>query len=133
MQIALFPEWLVDRVPISREQAKWWNRLFSGMLVITVTVLAFDRLEGLPHFCLFQLALGIPCPGCGVLHSLNASFRCDFRNAWMANPAGLVLAFGLMLQVISNTLALVESSACRNPMTVENTFKKTFTLVAVAV
>jgi Protein of unknown function (DUF2752) len=133
MQIALLPEWLLSCVPLSRVQARPMNLLLSGVFVITVVALALDHLERLPHFCLFQRALGIPCPGCGILHSLNASFRCDFRNAWMANPAGLVLAFGLMLQVSSSALALVGSSVSRSAATVENTFGKAFVLVAVAV
>jgi hypothetical protein len=106
MQIALFPEWLLSSVPLSREQARWLNLLFSGALVIILVALSLDRVESLPHFCLIQRTLGIPCPGCGILHSLNGTFRCDFRQAWSANPAGLVLALGLMFQVCGSAVVL---------------------------
>ena len=96
MQIALFPEWLFTWIAISRERARWLNLLCSGVLIIVITALALDRVESLPHFCLFQLALGIPCPGCGILHSLNASFHGELHRAWGANPAGLVLASALL-------------------------------------
>jgi Protein of unknown function (DUF2752) len=133
MQIALFPEWLLDLVPLASEQSRWLNLLLSGLFVMVVVTLAFDRVESLPHFCLFQRALGIPCPGCGILHSLNASLRCNFRQAWSANPAGLVLALGLMLQVFGSALALGGSPISKLLANLENCFTKAFAVVAAMV
>jgi len=133
MQIAFFPEWLFARVPVSREQAKWLNMLCSGVFVIVIAALALDRVESLPHFCLLQRALGIPCPGCGILHSLNASFHGDFHRAWIANPAGLVLAIALLFQVGGSALLLAGLSAQRRVERFDGYLLKVFACVTLAV
>lgn len=133
MQIALFPEWLFTWAFVPQEQASRLNLLFSGIVVIVVAALALDRLESLPHFCLFQRVLGIPCPGCGILHSLNASFHGDLRRAWTANPAGLVLAVTLLFQVCSSGLMLAGLSAKRSFEMAEGVLVRAFICIALAV
>ncbi len=44
---------------------------------------------GIP--CLFRLATGLQCPGCGVSRMCIALLRLDFAGAWQANPAVLCL------------------------------------------
>jgi hypothetical protein len=133
MQIALLPEWLFRWTTISRERARSLNLLCSSVLIILSTAFALGRIEGLPHFCLFQKLLGIPCPGCGILHSLNASFRGDFHAAWRANPAGLVLAVALLFQACSSVLLLAGIAAERGVEWLEGGAVKSFICVAMAV
>jgi hypothetical protein len=133
MEIALFPEWLFAWTTISRERARWLNLLCSSALTIVVMALALDLVEGLPHFCLFQKVLGIPCPGCGILHSLNAGFHGDVRGTWTANPAGLVLAVGLLFQVCSSGLVLAGIAAPRRVEWLQGGVVKSFMFVAMAV
>ena len=133
MHIALFPEWLLDRVPIKREQSRCLNLLCSGVLVIAVVALMLDRLESVPHFCLFQRVLGIPCPGCGILHSLNASFHSNFRSAWKANPSGLVLALALVFQVCRSVLMLRRLPLALKLEKLDIWFAKAFGVLAVVV
>src|SRR5262244_3123304 len=131
MQIALFPEWMLAWVFASPERRRWLNLLFSGIVVILITALALDRVESLPHFCLFQRVLGIPCPGCGILHSLNASFHGDFRRAWAANPAGLVLAPMLLFQVSNSGLMLAGFSAKRSFEMTDDVLARAFMCIAL--
>src|SRR5690349_24373678 len=133
MQIALFPEWMLAWVFVSRERVRWLNLLVSGVVVILITALALDRIESLPHFCLFQKVLGIPCPGCGILHSLNAGFHGEFHRAWLANPAGLVLAFALLFQVCGSGLMLVGLATKRWVIWLESGVVKSLVSVALAV
>ena len=133
MQIALFPEWMLAWAFVSRERARSVNLLFSSVLVIVVTAFALDRVESVPHFCLFQKVLGIPCPGCGILHSLNASFRGDFHRAWLENPAGLVMAAAILFQVCGSTLMLAGVAAQRHVESLESGVVKTFISIALAV
>src|SRR5689334_11181909 len=126
MNIALFPEWLFTWTAISRDQARWLNLFCSGVLVIVVTALALDRVEGIPHFCLFQKVLGIPCPGCGILHSLNAAFHGSFHRAWTANPAGLALAVALLFQVCNSALMLAGLPSKRSLQRLESGLLKGF-------
>ena len=133
MQIALFPEWLFVRAAITRQHARSLNLLCSGILVITVVALMLDRLESVPHFCLFQRVLGIPCPGCGILHSLNASFHWKFRTAWHTNPSGLVLALALVFQICSSALMLQGLPLSVNLERLDTWFARVFVGLAVAV
>jgi hypothetical protein len=133
MEIALFPERLFTWTAISRERARWLNLLCSGVLVIVITTLALDRVEGVPHFCLFQKVLGIPCPGCGILHSLNAGFHGDVRGTWTANPAGLLLAVGLLFQVFSSALVLAGIASQRRVEWLQGWVVKSFISAAMAV
>ena len=41
--------------------------------------------------CLFRLATGFMCPGCGVTHMCLALLRLDFKAAFQANPVVMVL------------------------------------------
>lgn len=51
---------------------------------------------GIP--CLFRLATGLQCPGCGVSRMCMALLRLDLAGAWQANPAVLgMLPLGLVL------------------------------------
>jgi hypothetical protein len=43
-----------------------------------------------PTMCPFRLALGVPCPFCGLSHSLLAVGQGDLAHAFSLNPLGLV-------------------------------------------
>ena len=60
-----------------------------------------------PHFCLMKKLLGIPCPGCGISHSIMAAFRLDIAKAWFANPAGIGIALLFSFQIIARPFAIV--------------------------
>lgn len=46
--------------------------------------------------CLVTLATGHRCWGCGITHAVVAALRLDFRGAWQANPA-VVLVLPLLV------------------------------------
>jgi hypothetical protein len=50
--------------------------------------------------------LGIPCPGCGVSHSVMAAFRFDLAKAWFANPAGIGVAMLFCFQIVARPVAI---------------------------
>src|SRR5262249_6121561 len=72
-------------------------------------------------------------PGCGILHSLNASFHCNFRTAWHANPSGLVLALALVFQVGGRALMLQGLPLSLNLENLDTWFARVFGILAVAV
>lgn len=45
---------------------------------------------GLP--CPIRMITGLKCPGCGVTHMFAALMRLDFKEAFRANPAVLMLS-----------------------------------------
>ena len=64
-----------------------------------------DAAEGAPTLCPCRLALGVPCPFCGLTHSLLALGQGDPEHALVLNPLGLVAP----LAAIALLLALVRS------------------------
>lgn len=42
-------------------------------------------------FCPFRLLTGIPCPGCGMGHSLVFALRGDFAGSFRSHPLGIPL------------------------------------------
>jgi len=54
--------------------------------------------------CIFRALVGFPCPGCGVIRSLTALAHGDFAQAWLMNPAGLIVAIVLASQFLVGLL-----------------------------
>lgn len=61
---------------------------------------------GGPVLCPFRLALGIPCPFCGLTHSLLAVGQGDLAHAFSLNPLGLIvpLAAAALLIALTRTV-----------------------------
>jgi len=79
----------------------------AAILLSTLFAIAMVPLMGrIPHVCLFQAALHIPCPGCGILHSLRALFHLGIAEAVHANPAGLAVGLCFVFQIIARPIAL---------------------------
>lgn len=106
MEINFFPNWLLSRLPLPVEKRLDVALLFSNLIALAVLPL----LRFIPHFCLAQRVLGVPCPGCGVIHAVTAVFRFDLTAAWHANPAGIAVAAMLVFQVTAR-LAVVLAGA----------------------
>ena len=76
-------------------------RLLCGLLILATfggayALFCFHFGYGVP--CLFNLATGLKCPGCGVTRMCLCLLRLDIAGAWEANPVLLVLLpFGLLL------------------------------------
>ena len=95
MEIDVCPRWLLARLGTPKQHQNHVALLVSALLALTLLPLAVQ----IPHFCLMRAVLGIPCPGCGVAHSILAILRLHPFGAWAANPAGagVVLVFGFQL------------------------------------
>jgi hypothetical protein len=83
------------------------NAFLSAWLVFA----SLPLLSRIPHFCLVRRYLGIPCPGCGIIHSLIAMGQMHFREAWHWNPAGIALAVYLLIQICARPWTLCFPSA----------------------
>src|SRR6185312_833865 len=95
MEIDFCPRWLLRKYGVSEEL-----QTHVGMLVSLASVLALlPILIRLPHICIAQKLLGIPCPGCGITHSILDVLHLKFRAALTVNPAGLLITPYLLFQV----------------------------------
>ena len=102
MEINVCPPWMLAKLGVPPGKRLHVGILLSSLLALTISPI----LVRLPHFCLAQKMLGIPCPGCGVMHSLIAISHLQFHQAWMFNPAGIVLASYLVFQMFGRSLVL---------------------------
>ncbi len=103
MEINICPRWLLEKTGLSPDDQSHFALFFSALMILLATPL----LARVPHICLMQTLLGIPCPGCGVLHGMAALARMDFTAAWRANPAALFLAILFSLQLVARPIALL--------------------------
>jgi hypothetical protein len=102
VEIKLCPRALIAKLPVAEHSRSHWSILISSVVAIAATPL----LGYVPHICLARLLLQIPCPGCGITHSLLAVEHFNFAAAWRSNPAGLGVGAGISYQVFSGPIAI---------------------------
>jgi len=107
MEIDFCPRWILAKLHVPER-----NQHHLAILVSTALVLLLvPIIPHVPHFCLMKKLLGIPCPGCGISHSVMAAFRLDMAKAWFANPAGIGVALLFAFQIIARPLAIAQPRA----------------------
>ncbi len=79
----------------------------SGLLVLALfhytSVLPAGKVMGiLPLICPFKLITGIPCPGCGMTHSLLSIAQGNIKDAFYFNPFSFFIIFLLGMGLIPN-------------------------------
>src|SRR5262245_59816030 len=80
-----------------------WLRLV-GLAAVPPAVWALARWDLLPHvpLCLFQMATGRPCPGCGMTRAMLRLSQGDLVGSLRMHPLGIVLA-GLFLATLAGS------------------------------
>jgi hypothetical protein len=109
MEIDFCPRWILAKLRITERSQNHFAILISTLLILLLVPLV----PHVPHFCLMKKLLGIPCPGCGISHSLMAAFRLDMATAWFANPAGIGVALLFAFQIIARPFAIAVPQAAR--------------------
>lgn len=79
----------------------------SAMLFLAATLPLVPGYPGVP--CLLRTFTGVPCPFCGMSTSVKETVRLHLRDAWAANPAGIVAV------VVAVTLIALRPSRARFP------------------
>jgi hypothetical protein len=102
MEIDICPRWILARLRIPEEGQHHVALLVSALLTLALLPLVIH----IPHFCLMQKVLGIPCPGCGISHSMMALLRLKLGIAWQANPAGVGVASVFCFQLVARPIAI---------------------------
>jgi hypothetical protein len=103
MEIDICPRWVLAKLRVSEQNRQHVALLISALLTLAFLPLAIH----IPHFCLMRKVLGIPCPGCGVSHSVVAMFQMNARAAWKANPAGVAVASMFFFQLAARPIAIM--------------------------
>lgn len=105
MEFDLFPRAVLNRLGVPTCLQRDVSLLISSLLVLLI----LPVLGLIPHVCLMQTLLHVPCPGCGVSHAMMAACQLNFGRAWGLNPGGLALAVFLMMQVVVRPVVLLSS------------------------
>jgi hypothetical protein len=98
--IALLPGRLLSRCGLAAP-AHWHINVMLSHGLLLALVLATPCLAwsgSVPHFCLCQSLVGLPCPGCGITRSLAAASRVDLASSLAIHPGGIAILVGLLLQ-----------------------------------
>ena len=109
MEIAIIPRFIVRkffRDDINQIHA---NILISSILIIAVLIFWCSQgnyLSSVPHFCVFQKALNMPCPGCGMTRSVCSIAEGNVYLAWQYNPAGFFVFLFFIIQIPLRIIAL---------------------------
>ena len=102
MEINFCPRWILAKLRVPDR-----SRHHVAILISTLLILLFvPIISHIPHFCLLKKVLGIPCPGCGISHSLMSAFRFDLAKAWFFNPAGIAVALLFCYQIVARPVAI---------------------------
>ncbi len=76
------------------------RNIYLAVIILVICFFMFFPVEKSNiNFCLFNRLLHIPCPLCGMLHSLHYSASGDFSLAFSFNLSGPIL-FLIMLLII---------------------------------
>jgi Protein of unknown function (DUF2752) len=102
MEIDFCPRWILAKLHVPERSQRHFAILSSTLFVLLLVPLV----PHVPHFCLMKKFLGIPCPGCGISHSVMAAFRLDMAKAWFANPAGIGVALLFSFQIVARPIAI---------------------------
>ncbi len=108
MEIAFVPKRILSRLSECANVQVHLNVALSSSVLLVLSLLPCAKtvLSWIPHRCLAQLLFNIPCPGCGILHSLSAVSSFHMSEAWRYNPVGPYLALFLILQIPLRLIAI---------------------------
>lgn len=104
MEMAILPKFILRFFSKDKEAQTHINILLSSFLIFLLSYLAYK----IPHFCLFEKILNIPCPGCGVIASINRLRKLNIKGSFMSNPAGILIAAFYAVQIPIRITALIK-------------------------
>lgn len=102
MEIDFCPRWILVKLRVPERSRRDLAILLSTLAIFMLVPI----IPHVPHFCLMKKLLGIPCPGCGISHSIMAAFQFDLVKAWLANPAGIAVALLFSFQIVARPFAI---------------------------
>lgn len=70
----------------------------SAMLFLAATLPLVPGYPGVP--CLLRTFTGVPCPFCGMSTSAKETIRLHLRDAWAANPGGVIAVLVAVVLIV---------------------------------
>jgi hypothetical protein len=127
MEICLIPHCIIKRISKNDLQQINWNIFISSLLTLIVFLLiSFEPIiEKIPHVCLIKYLFGIPCPGCGIIRSIQSLYRLNIADSIAYNPNGILIIFSIFAQIPLRLFAILDD----NQMVIVNKISLIFSRV----
>jgi hypothetical protein len=87
--------------------------VFAGILVF-LSIIPFEFIEGGPTICVFKNLLGIECPGCGMTRAFSRILRGDLIAAVSYNSL-VVIVFPIFCLVLLRDILFIFSELNKSP------------------
>jgi hypothetical protein len=111
MEVSIVPRFLIKKISDNNIHQINWNILISTCLILLlIPFINISTLNSIPHFCLFEKIVGIPCPVCGVTRSIVSLSEFNIVESFNYNPAGILIVFSLVLQIPLRIIALINEN-----------------------
>lgn len=111
MEFSFIPKYFINSC-IKTEQAQIDANILLSSLFLLIFIFIFFYLDFnfgiVPHFCLFEEFLGIPCPGCNVSKSIFLLHKRDVAKSLEVNMAGVAILGFVLLQIPLRAIALIK-------------------------
>ncbi|MGQ8335929.1 DUF2752 domain-containing protein [Sunxiuqinia sp. A32] len=109
MEISIIPRFLIRRISDNDIQQINWNILISTILILfSLIFINLSMMNAIPHFCLVERLIGIPCPVCGVSRSVLSLYDFKIMDSLKYNPNGLLIAIAFLTQIPLRMIALFD-------------------------
>ena len=118
MEVALIPQFILRKLSHDADRRTHLNILISTLLILLLA----NFIRHIPHFCLFEMVLKIPCPGCGIMTSIRRILVMDFTGSLHANPIGVLIVLFYGLQIPLQIYAIVKPVYRRNIIRISHVF-----------
>lgn len=106
------PETVVDGLSPSRRRFRYYILAVSVSTLAASFVYAPWVIEG-PVLCPFRMALGLPCPSCGLTRSFCSISQGRIADAFAFHPLGPVLFAGMVIALLIAAWELLRNQATR--------------------
>ena len=135
MEIALFPSSLFRQLRAPSDLQHHLNVLLSVTVVAALFLSAslLDLVTSLPHFCLMERGLGLPCPGCGMTGALAAAARGELSQSAALQPCALGLVGVLAVQSAARLALVTRQASVRAAGTLITWLDKGFLVALIVV
>jgi hypothetical protein len=118
MEITIIPRWIIKYVCANSRKQYDTNILISNLLIISVFAVLketiIDVLNMLPHFCLMNKMLDIPCPACGITRAFCELSKGNFEQAYKLNFSSIFVAFFFLFQIPLRICSLLKHDFQKN-------------------
>jgi hypothetical protein len=99
-------------MPIPIQQKRWKIKLFAVCIAFIFASIVFGNSNRtlsnslIISGCIFKAIIGIDCPACGIMRSVDSALQMDFYGSWILHPIGIPILIVIALYMTYFLLGL---------------------------